>query len=66
MGTHRVQAIDPDGRVTPICGTREVGSGSDELNRPAAVLVHDGGIWVADLENHRIVICELAAPEASP
>ena len=25
-----------------------------------------GIIWVADLENHRIVICELAAREASP
>ena len=37
------------------------GTGPDQLNRPAAVLVHDGSVWVADLDNHRIVICEMPA-----
>lgn len=58
MGTHRVLAVSPDGRVTTVCGTGEAGSGPDQLNRPAAVLVHDGIVWIADLDNHRIVICD--------
>ena len=66
MGTHRVLAIDRDGRVTPICGTGEAGSGPDRLNRPAAVLMHDGDLWVADLDNHRIVICQAAGATARP
>jgi hypothetical protein len=37
----------------------EAGPGPGQLNRPAAVLVHDGNVWVADLDNHRIVICEI-------
>ena len=66
MGTHRVLAIDRGGRVTPICGTAEAGSGPDRLNRPAAVLMHDGDLWVADLDNHRIVICQAAGATARP
>jgi streptogramin lyase len=58
MGTHRILAVSPDGKVTTFCGTGEAGSGPEQLNRPAAVLVHDGVVWVADLDNHRIVICE--------
>ena len=59
MGTHRILAISPDGTATVVCGNGEAGSGPGQLNRPAAVLVHDGGVWVADLDNHRIVICPL-------
>ena len=25
------------------------------MNKPAAVLVHAGWLWIADLDNHRIV-----------
>lgn len=66
MGTHRILAISPDGTVTVVCGNGEAGSGPDQLNRPAAVLVHDGGVWVADLDNHRIVICRLPGIDTDP
>ena len=59
MGTSTIVAIAPDGTLTKVCGTGEPGAGPDQLNRPAAVLVHGEDLWVADLDNHRIVICEL-------
>jgi hypothetical protein len=55
---HAIRVVNVDGTVTTFCGTGEAGSGPEQLNRPAAVLVHDGVVWVADLDNHRIVICE--------
>jgi len=54
MGTHRILKIDPTGKVTPIVGTGEMGPGLNELNKPAAVLVHGDYLWIADLENHQI------------
>jgi len=66
MGTHRILAVSPEGEVTIVCGTGEAGAGPGELNRPAAVLVHAGGVWVADLDNHRIVICQMPANDAGP
>jgi len=54
MGTHQILKIDPTGNVTPIVGTGKVGPGLNELNKPAAVLVHGGYLWIADLENHQI------------
>lgn len=54
MGTHRILKIDPTGNVTPMAGTGEVGPGLNELNKPAAVLVHGNYLWIADLENHQI------------
>lgn len=67
MGAHRVVAVTPDGRVSPVCGEGEPGSGSEQLNRPAAVLVHDGRLWIADLDNHRISSLALkkSPPQAS-
>lgn len=59
MGAHRIVAIGPDGAVRAVCGTGEPGSSPGQLNRPAAVLVHDERLWVADLDNHRIVTCRL-------
>jgi sugar lactone lactonase YvrE len=55
MKSHRVLAIDGAGKVTTVAGEGGV-SGSDaaHLNRPAAVLVHGGWLWIADLDNHRI------------
>jgi hypothetical protein len=57
MGRHRVVAVDGSGRIETVCGTGKAGAGKGELNRPAAVMVHSGEIWVADLNNHRIVTC---------
>jgi hypothetical protein len=55
MKSQRVLAIDQTGRITTVAGI-EGQPGGDEyhLNRPAAVLVHGGWLWIADLDNHRI------------
>jgi DNA-binding beta-propeller fold protein YncE len=59
MGTHRILKIDKDGHVTPIMGTGKVGNRLDELNKPAALLVHEGYLWIADLNNHQIKVLSL-------
>jgi len=59
MNAHQVVAIDREGRVTRVAGTGEKGSSPTQLSRPAAVLVHAGHLWVADLDNHRIVVVPL-------
>jgi DNA-binding beta-propeller fold protein YncE len=59
MGTHRVVAIGPDGRIRSVAGTGEPGAGEGQLNKPAAVLVHASQLWIADLDNHRIVVVPL-------
>lgn len=59
MGTHRILKIDAHGKVTTIAGTGKAGSETNELNRPAAVLVHAGYLWIADLDNHQIKILKL-------
>jgi len=57
---HRVSKISPSGEVSVVAGTGEAGAGPDQLNRPAAVLVHDSLLWIADLENHRILTLPVA------
>ena len=42
-------------KVSTICGTTKKGIGNGKLAKPAAVLVKDNKIWIADLGNHRIV-----------
>jgi DNA-binding beta-propeller fold protein YncE len=42
-----------------IAGTGIAGLNQDQLNKPAAVLVHDGFLWIADLNNHRISVMPL-------
>jgi len=59
MGTHRILEVNPDGEVKPIAGTGKLGHGLLELNKPAAVLVHAGYLWIADLNNHQIKVLEL-------
>jgi hypothetical protein len=59
MDAHEVVAIARDGRVSHVAGTGQKGAGRDELARPAAVLVHAGHVWIADLDNHRIVVVPL-------
>jgi hypothetical protein len=46
--------------VSVFAGTGEPGPAAAQLNRPAAVLVHAGRLWIADLDNHRIVVVPLA------
>ena len=59
MGSHRILKIDNDGGVTALAGTGNAGSSVNELYKPAAVLVHNGYLWIADLENHQIKILKL-------
>jgi DNA-binding beta-propeller fold protein YncE len=55
MKSQRVLAIDATGRITTVAGVEGQAGGDDShLNRPAAVLVHAGWLWIADLDNHRI------------
>ena len=65
IGAHRVVTLTPDGAVTRIAGTGVAGNGPSELNRPAALLIHSGLLWIADLENNRILAIT-AAPAAPP
>jgi len=57
---HRVSKISPSGEVSVVAGTGEAGAGPGQLNKPAAVLVHDGLLWIADLGNHRILTVPVA------
>lgn len=59
MGSHRILRIDKEGNITVIAGTGKAGSNLDELNKPAAVLVSNGYLWIADLENHQIKAIKL-------
>jgi len=59
MGTHRVLKIDKEGNVKPIAGTGEIGNSLEALNKPAALLVHAGYLWIADLNNHQIKVIRI-------
>ena len=59
IGAHQVVHVGPDGAVRRIAGTGSAGAGPQELNQPAAVLVHSGLLWIADLGNHRISVLPL-------
>lgn len=54
MGSHRVLKINSEGEVVSLAGTGTKGSEINELNKPAAVLVHNNYLWIADLDNHQI------------
>ncbi len=43
------------GLGSTVCGSTEKGIGNGKISKPAAVLVKDNKIWIADLGNHRIV-----------
>lgn len=60
MGTHNIVRLK-DGKVTIVVGTSKEGSDDLSLSKPAAVLVHDGLLWIADLNNHRIMTISLSA-----
>ena len=59
MGTHRILKINSNSDVITLAGTGEAGSNVNELNKPAAVLVHKSYLWIADLENHQIKTLKL-------
>ena len=59
MRSHRILKINEDGKVTSIAGTGLKGSNINELNKPAAVLVHNNYLWIADLDNHQIKILRI-------
>jgi hypothetical protein len=57
-------SIDSEGRVLIadggtgyilLCGTGQPGLEPGQLRKPAAVLIHSGYLWIADLGNHRIL-----------
>lgn len=58
IGSHQITRLD-NGHGERIAGTGVPSNGPDQLNKPAAVLVHDGLLWIADLNNHRISIIPL-------
>ena len=61
MYGNRILGYDmKNGSVSTICGSDDEAF-ENGLNKPAAVLVNNGVIWVADLGNNRIVITELPA-----
>lgn len=59
MGTHRIFKIDKNGGFKTIAGTGQMGTKLQELNKPAAVLVHEGNLWIADLNNHQIKVLSI-------
>ena len=59
MGTSRIISIDKEGITSVVAGVGKPGPGIEELNKPAAVLVHAGYLWIADLYNHQIKVIKL-------
>ena len=56
---HQVMEFIGGETAKRVAGTGVAGLESDQLNKPAAVLVHDGYLWIADLNNHRISVVSL-------
>ena len=59
MRAHQITRLIDGKTAKRVAGTGEAGLGTDQLNKPAAVLVHDGYLWIADLNNHRISVVAL-------
>ena len=55
IGGHKIVSIRQDGRVDLVAGTGTAGSGTHEVDSPAALLFHAERLWIADLGNHRIL-----------
>ena len=58
---NQVTALNVGNPSKRVAGTGIAGLGPDQLNKPAAVLVHDGYLWIADLNNHRISVVALGS-----
>jgi hypothetical protein len=61
---HQVMQLSAENVAKRVAGTGVAGSGPEQLDKPAAVLVHDGYLWIADLNNHRISVVSLESLEA--
>jgi DNA-binding beta-propeller fold protein YncE len=59
MGTHRILHIAENGNIKTLAGTGQMGNNLEELNKPAAVLVYEGNLWIADLNNHQIKVLSI-------
>ena len=59
MRAHQVTLLIDGQTPYQVAGTGVEGLAADQLNKPAAVLVHDGYLWIADLNNHRISVVPL-------
>lgn len=55
MYGHRIVMLTHDDKIIRLCGTGKSGSGARQLKKPAAVIIHSGHLWIADLDNHRIL-----------
>jgi hypothetical protein len=55
MYAHRIVLLTSDNEIIRLCGTGEPGANQVQLHKPAAVLIHSGYLWIADMNNHRIV-----------
>lgn len=55
----QITALSPNNSVSQVAGTGVAGSGPGQLDKPAGVLVHDGYLWIADLNNHRISVVSI-------
>lgn len=53
LSGHQIAKLS-NGHMEIVAGTGVAGIAPNMLNKPAAVLVHDGLLWIADLDNHRI------------
>lgn len=60
IGSHQISRLS-QGHKDVVAGTGEAGKAVNELDKPAAVLVHDGLVWIADLNNHRISIVPVSS-----
>lgn len=54
MRTHRILRVDESGKISIVAGTGEMGAGLEMLNKPAALLMNAGYLWIADLNNHQL------------
>lgn len=59
MRTHRILSVNKSGEINVVCGNGKPGSKVEQLNKPAAVLVHAGHLWITDLNNHQIKAMKL-------
>lgn len=62
MHTHELLEIDiQGGALRTLIGTGEAGLSLTQMNKPAAVIAHAEQLWIADLDNHRIVTLPLSS-----
>ena len=56
---NQITQLSTGDAVKRVAGTGDAGLGPDQLDKPAGVLVHDGYLWIADLNNHRISVVSI-------